>query len=322
MINPYENINWDTSIHVKSVSHVHILSQGDLDKVAALGYEHIPISHYNPSSPKYPLADFFQNVPAGVFGSPNSEKVRFYGEMGHVNALGSFLEGYGWNVGDSSASWQTVFKLILENLQYKDGGGITLNHPTDGNFSLRTKMLDYDPRVLGVEIYNNMMDVHEGATDYCKRFVALWDKILKTGRKCWGFCVIDWPSSQYEPLRGSNILIVSDKTEHECLRAYRNGAFYSMIDDRGIRFNRIYADGEHVECEINQTANIAIITQDGTVKSVNGTGISYDFKPNDVYARIEVTQDGEYISTVYSNPIIIKPTYHYNDFVKKVVMIL
>lgn len=322
MINPYKDIAWNNVIHVKSVSHVHVLTQSELNKVSGLGYEHIPISHYNPSAPKYPLADFFQSVPNGVISSPNSEKVRFFNEVGHVNALGSFLTGYGWTPGDSSASWQTVFGKILENMQYNDGGGITLNHPTDMNFNLRTKMLDYDPRVLGIEIYNNMMDIQYGVSEYCKRFVNLWDMILKTGRKCWGFCVIDWPSPQYEPLRGSNILVTSAKTDHECLKSYRSGTFYSMIDDRGIRFNNIYADEKHIECEINQTANIAIITQDGKVKTANGNAISYAFKSNDIYARIEVTQDNEYISTVYSNPVIIKPSYHYNDFVKKVIMLL
>lgn len=321
MINPYANTNWN-GVQIKSVSHTHVLSQSDIDKVSALGYEHIPVSHYLPSSPRYPLENFFSTIPEGVISSPNSEKVRMYGEVGHICALGSFLEGYGWTAGDASASWQTVFKEIFANLQYADGGGITLNHPSDMDFALRTKMLDFDKRVLGIEIYNNMMDVHESITDYCTRFVELWNRILNTGRKCWGFCAIDWPSAAYEPLMGSNMLIVPEKTEYECLKAYRNGSFYCVIRDNGIRFNSITADNTHVECIISESATLRIVTQDGIVKTETGTGISYTFDSGDIYARIEVSSSDDFKDTMFSQPIILKPSNHYGDLRKKQLLLL
>lgn len=321
MIDPYANVDWNNVVTVKSVSHVHITNQDGLDKVAGLGYEHIPISHYLPSEPKYPLSNFF-TVPEGVIGSPNSEKVRFFGNAGHICALGSFLSGYGWTAGDASGSWQSVFKKILDDLQYEDGGGITLNHPEDNDFALRTKMLDFDKRVLGIEIYNNMMDVYHDEVGYCERFLNLWDRILTTGRRCWGFCVIDWPSAAYNPLMGSNMLLVPDKTEHECLKAYRNGAFYGMIRDNGIRFTSITADSTHVECEINDSADIRVITNGNIAKTETSTSISYTFGQDDVYARIEVKSGDELKDTLFSQPVIIKPSNHYGDARKKQMLLL
>ena len=70
LINPYENVNWDTAEHIKSMSHMHLTNQESFERAVKDGYRHFPISNYIPAKPTYPLADFFRNVPDDVLGAP------------------------------------------------------------------------------------------------------------------------------------------------------------------------------------------------------------------------------------------------------------
>lgn len=118
----------------------------------------------------------------------------------------------------------------IEGLLYPDGGGITINHPTD-RLPVLLDMLDFDQRVLGIEVWNQHEDF--GVRD--KTFMALyrrWDEILRTGRRCYGFFVKD--HMLYG--RGRNILLLGDSVqqtrqerEHEALRAYREGCFFGLL---------------------------------------------------------------------------------------------
>lgn len=322
MINPYSGINWQSSDIVKSVSHIHVTTQEKFEQVLEIGLEHIPISHYQPSSPQYPLSDFY-TVPEGILGSPNSEKVRT-GGGGHLNALGSFAIGNGWEEGAISEPWNKIFDRIFSQLQYEDGGGVTLNHTSDLNFDLRTAMLDYDQRVLGIEIYNNMADIDYGVENYCQNyFVPFWDSILATGRRCWGFGAIDWPDPNYLPWYGANMLIVPERTEHECLKAYRNGSFFVIIKDTGLRFTNITADSSHISCTLNENGTIEFVTQSGIVKTETGISSSYTFEQDDVYCRIQVKQGNDMTTYMYSNPVILKQkTYNDTMRTKKRYMLL
>ncbi|HRH98336.1 MAG TPA: hypothetical protein PLB55_20510, partial [Prosthecobacter sp.] len=51
--------------------------------------------------------------------------------------------------------WRDVFREAFEMLQHPDGGGMTLNHPT-GKLADYLPMLDFDPRVLGIEVWNQL----------------------------------------------------------------------------------------------------------------------------------------------------------------------
>lgn len=134
--------------------------------------------------------------------------------------------------------WRDVFREAFEKLQFPEGGGMTLNHPT-GKIADYLPMLDFDPRVLGIEIWNQLTSGfgssrgfydHNGAP--LLHFYQLWDDILRTGRRCWGFFVKDHNTFG----RGRNVLLVPkldsrSKSEREAtaLRAYRKGTFFGSV---------------------------------------------------------------------------------------------
>jgi hypothetical protein len=169
--------------------------------------------------------------------------------------------------------WREVFRAILDGeeadgrreggLLDPDGGGITLNHPT-GRPDDYLEMLDFDPRVLGIEVWNQLTSGFGSSRGFYEaegapplHFYRLWDEILATGRRCWGFFVKD--HNTYG--RGRNVLVVPPRDglsrperESLALRAYRRGAFYGSVaaiatdeegrptmpyDRSGFRFRRL-----------------------------------------------------------------------------------
>lgn len=318
MINPYANVDWANTLQVKSVSHVHAITQAKLNYVAALGYEHIPISHYNPSEPMYPLDEFFDSVPDGVFSSPNTEKVRTGGGW-HINGLGSFATGHGWEEGSINTPWRDVFTEIFAQLQYADGGGVTLNHPTDKDIALRCAQLDFDDRVLGIEVYNNMFP-HRHEYD---NFTDVWDAILKTGRRCWGFSVIDWPDSDYYPLYGANIMLVDAKTGEDCLKAYRKGEFYAIKKDTGLRFASIVLSDGVLTFKTNSNANFKVVTDKGVVSTATGMTGTYQLKANDIYVRVEAVDANDANGVMWSQPIMqkTKDQLKMDELIKKFIVL-
>ena len=311
MRNPYKNVNWGTHRQVKSLSHTHITNQSVFDKAVALGYEHIPVTDYAPSKPRYPLGDHFTNIPSGVLGSPNSEKVNTVDSY-HYNALGSFAEGHGHGVETPKIEYQDLFNEIFAGLQYQDGGGVTINHPVYRNLAQCCERLDFDDRVLGIEIYNSYYEL-DGTTNpnrhygFYKKMLTFWDEILSTGRRCFGFFVIDWMDVSVN--YGSNILIVPEYTEHECLKAYRNGNFYGIIKDTGLRFytlEMINGDRE-LSASVNKEATINVYTSKGLVKSITGREVAYTIDPSDIFVRVEAIDTTDDDGRIYSNPIMLDP---------------
>ncbi len=141
--------------------------------------------------------------------------------------------------------WRDAFRAALdgtgvdkhgkrvEGLLYPDGGGITINHPASKSIDGYLEMLDYDPRVLGIEIWNErgkfgFGPLRDGETMLYYRH---WNEILATGRRCFGFFVKD-----HGKPRGRNVLVLPGKAgrsreerEHDALRAYRKGCFFGSL---------------------------------------------------------------------------------------------
>jgi len=120
----------------------------------------------------------------------------------------------------------------IEGLLYPDAGGLTINHPTCGLAAMLT-LLDFDPRVLGIEVWNHHV-YFGGKLDRpdAMPFYEMWDNVLRTGRRCYGFFVKD----HFLFGRGRNVLLVSGlegltarEKEREALRAYRTGRFFGLI---------------------------------------------------------------------------------------------
>ena len=312
IVNPYASVDWDTADTVKSMTHMHILTQANFESALAQGYQHFAITNYMPSTPTYPLSDFFTNIPDNIIASPNTEKAFTTNSLNHFSTVGSFASGHGnvknelnqWVPQAATHSWQAVFDDVFANLQYPDAGGITLNHPLvpgDQNIDSYINMLDYDDRVLGIEIYNDSACGIYGMENH-EDFLEYWDYILSTGRRCWGFAVVDWQGGTEW---GSHLLMLSEFDEHEALKAYRNGNFYSQLNDTGLRFNEISYEGGVITASVNREATIRFISEDGVVKTVNGTDATY-IPSDETYVRIEVLEEGVEGSRIFSNPFMFK----------------
>lgn len=319
IINPYENINWESVTYLKSNTHLHGRGQDRFERSYNQGQRHFAITWYTPAEITYPLSNWFENIPSDVIGSPASEKVTTNNSVnGHFSSIGSFYSssGYNWNVDvdGSKLTWQEKFDNIFNNLQFSDGGGITLNHPDELNLDFRIRQLKYDDRVLGIEIYNDSCDWYTSEPYYegysKNTYVPFWDKILSRGIRCWGFAVIDWyyenqPAHPHDSWtdKGWSMLLVDTVDEHEALKAYRDGKFFAVILDTGLRFTNISLNGNSLTVSTNKATKLKLVTDKASVEHL-GIEKTFILNGSEVYARIEAEDaEGGYI---YSNPIMFK----------------
>jgi hypothetical protein len=257
----------------------------------------------------------FTNIPKDMIISPNAEHHSFTNSSLHSNAVGSMYSsgtfdahseflttqnGYSFGTG---LPWETVFAKMIDQLLFADGGGITINHPLWSrlNFNDLCNMLDFDQRVLGIEVYN---DTCETSTNTPQKgwSVELWDQVLSSGRNCYGFFVPDHTLG-----KGRNILLVSEFTEHACLKAYRNGTFYGAINGSGLGFTNITLRKDHLEVVLNKPGNIRFVTNRDQVKKENVTQAKFSIpkdnpkKPAITYVRVEA--EDELGEKIFSQPI-------------------
>ena len=270
----------------------------------------------------------FPNVNDNLLEAPNAEHHWFsnYNVYLHISAPGSALAtGYPdvpWN-GEPPlcnlsqfgfqkgcpVTWQEGFKLLLDKLIIPDGGGIIINHPIWSHLPFQDilDMLDFDDRVLGIEIYNDGC-----AYDYTETADHLWDMILSTGRQCFGFCVQDHPK---EVWRGKIHLLANERTANSALQAMRNGQFYGSITGEHA-FTKISFDGKKLTItldspcdEFQLISKKGIIFFDGKIKEY-----SSEFTPEElaehVYFRC-TARFGRRQEKLYSQPIML------TEYIKK-----
>ncbi len=145
--------------------------------------------------------------------------------------------------------WREAFRALLDGelvdgrtvggLEFADGGGLTINHPSSSQVEPYLTMLDADPRVLGIEVFNHLaggFGVADGPIvgppNEQQHYYQLWDQILGTGRRCLGFFVKDHQTCA----AGRNVLLLPpaagrsrQERRRDALRAYRRGACYGSI---------------------------------------------------------------------------------------------
>ena len=351
IINPYSGINWSTCQQIHSFSHAHArvknndgtrgtVYQRYLDNAVADGARHIAFSNYYPSEPFYPLSDWFETVPEGIIGCPNAEHHNFSGWGAlHMNGLGCLASTGnpgGTNPIGANMTVEGAVPYILNTLQYADGGGITVNHPgwtvmqnEQNGFYRWTRansrdavlyLLNLDDRVIGMEIRNTSSYPYIGAGDDSEEnanvnSVELWDEILLTGKRCWGFCVPDHETEWGAKWTGRNILLVDSFDEHTCLQAYRNGNFYSKIFDSELAFDNISYSNNTFSVSAPLADSIQIII-DGERTEISGTSASVSVPSTATYIRAEAWMDFEWIDRnnrshdvtekIYTNPIMFK----------------
>jgi hypothetical protein len=208
--------------------------------------------------------------------------------------------------------WREVFRAALDGevidgqrrggLLLPEGGGLTLNHPT-GKLADYAAMLDFDPRVLGIEVWNQLTSgfgssrgFYDSGDGPLLHFYRLWDEILRSGRRCWGFFVKDHNTFG----RGRNVLLlppleglsIHDR-EAAALRAYRHGCFFGSVaalatnaagevvapyDRSGFRFTRLQvrrdAEGRPEALEVAVGGQEAERRPNVQIRFITDTGIA------------------------------------------------
>lgn len=335
MINPYEGVNWQTANHVVSLSHAHsrkkktdgtpgIVYQSYLNYAVNGGAKHIAFSNYYPSEPFCPLTDWFDTVPEDVFCSPNAEHHNLGVNNCHINGLGCTLisgqygglspTGMAYN---GISTWEEAFDAILNTIIYADAGGLTINHPvwSSMNTEIVESMLDYDQeRVLGIEIYNDGESssmIRDGVN--VGWAVNMWDEILSTGRRCWGLAVPDHGTERTGHWTGRNILLVNELTSYKCLKAYREGRFYSKVYDSDLAFDYITETSRTVSVKASNAQSIHFVI-DGVYHDFTGTEAEIIIPSSAVYCRVEAWMPYEWTDEsgnpktvtekIFSNPIM------------------
>ena len=273
----------------------------------------------------FPLREWgklFKPLPEGVLEAPNAEHHGFRLANGraagslHMCAPGSaFASGtfdahdvfktlsHGYHYG-SGEFWGTAIDRMIAGMIYPDGGGVTINHPTWTKLSreLMLDILDWDPRVLGIEVIE---DSGHNSENY-------WDWALSTGRQCFGLFVPDWHI--YNKVFGVNVLCVQEKTVHACLKAYREGNFYGALNGLDeLAFTRIFFDGKRVTATTDKPARFEVITARGVVKETKGTEVVWDVVPNgssvgpqvDVFARVKAYATDGSDEVLFSQPFML-----------------
>lgn len=231
----------------------------------------------------------FTQIQSDVMLCPNAEHHSMTDSRGHFNAIGSeFASGtfdvrgkyglhrHGYAMG-TGLPWREAFERMTAALQVEDGGGITINHPKwSGMTPLQLlEYLDFDPRVLGIEIWNQTAEQLNGKG----WSLAEWDAVLATGRRCFGFAVSDHAHNSDPGFQGRNVLLVDQATTvadmpAACLRAYRHGNFYSSLDGTLLLKRCQFHDGK-LNAEVSAASKLRVITAQGIIHEQTGTAISW-----------------------------------------------
>jgi len=260
----------------------------------------------------------FSTIPDDIILSNNAEHHGFNNVPGdlHINSPGSsycsgnincrdryHLVDRGFFIG-FGGSWQEAFQGIIAELDYPDGGGVVINHPTwfsDIPDKFMFEMLDFDERVIGMEIYNHLSygytQTGKRAPDFQDEELGfslnLWDRILSTGRKCLGFAVPDH-SAKDGDWHGRIVLLVPEITEHQCLRAFRNGNFYACLKDNGLTVTQYSVDTQNATVCFSAPADIRFIADGETVQEMTGRSAEFAIpqdngSPAITYLRVEAS---------------------------------
>ncbi|TWU20150.1 hypothetical protein Pla52o_46640 [Novipirellula galeiformis] len=256
----------------------------------------------------------FTQIPSDVILCPNAEHHSMTDSNGHFNAVGSqfasgtfdvrgyyFLNRHGYAMG-TGLPWREAFERMIDALQFQTGGGITINHPTWSGMSAVkiAEFLDFDPRVLGIEIWNHTADFLNGKG----WSLAEWDAVLATGRRCYGFAVSDHAANSDPAFQGRNVLLIDDATPPNempaaCLRAYRNGNFYSSLDGT-LQLKQFQFTGSKLTVELSAPSKLRVISANGVIHEQTGNSLSWTLpegkalSAQHVFLRVEADAiDGE-----------------------------
>ncbi len=271
---------------------------------------------------QYPFVEggpLFKPLPEGVLEAPNAEHHSFVGSPTHMCAPGSAYasgtfdardffktKSHGYHFG-TGEPWRKAIDRMLDGLIFADGGGVTINHPTWTRLNMDHMMeiLDYDPRVLGIEVFNESAgnkEKYPWSDSYSEDY---WDHALGLGCQCFGFFVPDWSLKE-----GTNVLIVKEKTVHECLKAYRQGNWFGAIKGRGIlNFTYIGFDGAKLQATTDKPARFQVISKEGVISETTGDKLDFTVAkadyPKHIFLRIKAFATDDSGEIIFSQPFML-----------------
>lgn len=309
VVNPYKEVIFGSDEEVSITTHDHAKDQTAVDNLMSKNLDAIAISNYYPSEPYYPLSEYNLTVPAGTIEIPNAEHHSFTDDTSgamHLNSIGStFASGSpsGQTPLGVADTWRHGIVKMKRDLLFAEGGGVTINHPVWSGVPTAKviEMLDFDDVVIGIEIYNQDSELTNGKG----WAVQMWDDILKTGRRCWGFAVPDHRAegSGSTNWEGKIVLLVPDATQENCLKAIRNGEFYIKIKHTSLALTDLEVEGNNVTIEVSESATIKTIIDGVVVDSSVGTTKNVTIPSKAVYVRFEAETAND---KLFTNPIIFK----------------
>lgn len=258
----------------------------------------------------------FTSIPKDAMLSHNAEHHGFSNSQAHICSPGSsFASGtfdvrshfqlnqHGFPVG-FGGTWQEAFEGMINGLDYPEGGGITINHPTwfsKFNDDQVKEMLDFDERLLGIEIYNDYSckknwqenpDYRSPDEPQQGFSLKLWDRILLTSRRCWGFCVPDHSAGSGD-WSGRSLLVVGEQSDQACLKAYRDGSFYGCLTGQGPYVTSFEATDTLMSIALTDAAEIRFVVDAEVAATITGDRATFDVpqkngSPDVVYVRVEI----------------------------------
>ena len=260
----------------------------------------------------------FSGIPEHILEAPNAEHHGFTNAVAqlHITAPGTtFVSGHFDDRADNfglvdhgfargtGLTWQEGFRRILDTLVIPDGGGIIINHPAwsylRSDFLL--EMLDSDPRVLGLEVYNGTS--RKTYTDFSD---PLWDSVLATGRQCYGFCAVDHLKN--DAWNGRCVILTADRSANGCLRALRNGHFYGIIRGSGAAFEQITFDGKTLYARCNREMFFQLISKVGIAQHTSGREFSFTVPENERGRHVFLRLTAHEFSTrekLFAQPVML-----------------
>lgn len=195
----------------------------------------------------------------------------------------------------------------LARRTYENGGLSILNHPTRdfGSYWTFEDILRMDAAV-GMEIFSG-----DGIRIEVDQAFSLWDQVLSTGKKLWGFGNDDFHHWGQER-RVWNVVQAPELTPGFILDALRRGSFYVST---GFGFQSIVTHGRQITYRLLNVAPqmerayryLTLFGKDGRVLA-EATGhfqeFTYEADGSEGYIRAEAYMSGGY--GAFSQPIFVE----------------
>lgn len=278
---------------------MHALGQTAFDGYWALGVRVFSITNYYPSAPT-PLSTFTVPDPSAAAEVPAAE---YHSVIGLTAA--THLVGLGSNLvveDGMDMGWPAAVDAILDELRWPDAGGVVIPHPIWSGLTVQDvkRLLDHDPRVLGIEAMNALVETNpDYAPERRASAIPMWDEVLQSGRRCWGFFTTD---HYYAPgTHGRTVLLLPELTGEAAARAWRRGEFYGALNGAGLTLLGVDVADRLVTVHTDAADEIRMVCAGQVVATEPGPVATFTVPADAVYARFEAENEAD---TIWTQPVM------------------